>query len=90
MKLEDFKITRCDITDIIMDSIRFCTYLITIHMFSSLLYKKERLFNIDIINSVIISVLALGIYHIIIKKIFINPIKKLKKICEKDNTIKKE
>ena len=86
MKLKDFIITKCNISDTIIDSIRFCSHLLIIHFFSSLVEGKEKLFNRNLIKALFITTFAIFIYHIFVKKIFMNPVKKLKKICNKNKS----
>jgi hypothetical protein len=76
-------ISKCDIIDIIQDTQRFVFHIFTVNLFMSLIDNKlNEIFSRKIINTLIVTVLAVILYNITVKKLIQTKLNNLKKDCE--------
>ena len=81
----NFSIKKCDVSEIVLETIRFISHLFLLHVMTVYLDKREEFMNINTIKMFLYIVFAVLIYHLILKKIFKPIIKKMKNLCQKDN-----
>jgi hypothetical protein len=78
----DFTITRCNISEITVEIIRYIAHITLLHLFDYSLSNGEvKLFSKNILRSLLFTTLAIIIYNLFIKKIFMNKIKDAKEVC---------
>ena len=73
-------VNRCTIAQIIGESQRFLFHVFLIHITTNIIDGKN-IITIDLFNTLIITALAIILYHIFIRKIVEPYIKKMKSIC---------
>lgn len=78
----NFVITNCDLTDIITEIIRFLSHITFLHLINAMIDKKETLFEINYIKVMLFTALSVIFYHITVKKLINNKVKKMRKLCE--------
>ena len=78
--INKFDITECDINDIRADTIRFLSHIFLLHILTVSIDKKEEFLNKEVLKTMLLTALAIILYHIFLKKLSI-PIKKLKNAC---------
>lgn len=90
----DLTITNCDIADMYMDTVRFLCHMFLLHIISYSINSKEDFLDKTLLQNMLFTTIAVILYHICLKKLFIKSIKKLKNNCDInrdrfiDNTIK--
>lgn len=80
----NFVVNNCDLVDIIIEIIRFLSHITLLHLINYAIDDKEKLFETNYLKVMLFTALAIIIYHISIKKIFQNKIKKMKSVCDDD------
>jgi hypothetical protein len=90
VNIMNFQITNCDISDVMLDSMRFSIHIFLLHMLVSLIDKKERFLHIEVFKTVFYTIISLTIYHCFIKKMLDVPMKNLKKICDNEKVVTKQ
>lgn len=76
----------CDFHDITNDCVRFISHITMLHIMTCVIDHNEIFCNPFYVRSVILTIIAVGIYHLIIKKMFSPIIKTLRKKCENQTT----
>lgn len=77
-----YAISKCDMRDMISETIRFMSHLMILHLLNYSITPDVELFGIDILKTMLFTVLAIVIYNISIKKIWAPNLEKMNKICE--------
>lgn len=75
-------ISKCDVADMFNDNVRFLSHIIILHVLSCFVDGKEQFFELSLLKSLLYTTISVIIYHLLIKNIFMNRTKKLKKECE--------
>ncbi len=81
MFLDRFTISKCDLTEIILEHIRFLSHITLLHILNCTLNDTEQLFEVRYLRIMLFTSLAVTIYNLFIKKLFSHKIKKLKYVC---------
>lgn len=80
----DFSITICDYFEGMADTVRFLSHIILLHLLTYFIGDdhNNKLFNRDVLKSLVFTAVAVMLWHIFVKKLIIRPIKKLKSACD--------
>jgi len=78
----DFTITQCDLVEIIFEIIRFLSHITLLHILNSTIDNKEILFDVSYFKIMLLTAIAIIIYHLTIKKLFKSKNTNLKIVCE--------
>ena len=81
MFFDRFAISKCDLVEIILEHIRFLSHITLLHLLNCTLNDTEQLFEVRYFRIMLFTSLAVTIYNLVIKKLFVNKIKKLKYVC---------
>jgi len=81
IKQLSFKITQCDMSDVITETNRFLFHIILIHIITHIIDGKDDLFGEQIIKTLIVTALAIVVYNIVFKKIVEPKLKELHSMC---------
>lgn len=81
IKQISFKITRCDMSDVITETNRFLFHITLIHIITHIIDGKDDLFGEQIIKTLIVTALAILVYNIVFKKIVEPKLKELHSMC---------
>lgn len=65
----NFSLSQCDITDIISETNRFLIHITLIHIFAHILDKEKPLFGLELLQTLVITALAVITYNILFKKL---------------------
>ena len=76
-----FNISQCNISQIIGEANRFLFHILLVHIASNIIEKKNNLFGDELFRTLIITALAIVLYHILFRKIVEPKIEKMKLIC---------
>jgi hypothetical protein len=74
-------VDRCVIAQIIGESNRYIWHLLLIHVTTSVFDGDSNIFGNDLLRKIIITALAIILYHILIRKLVEPHVKKMKTIC---------
>lgn len=85
--MDIFEISQCNIAQIIGEASRFMFHVTLVHISSCIIDGKDTLFGEQLFKTLMITFMAIVLYHIFFRKIIEPPIKKMKTICD-DNYIK--
>lgn len=80
----DFSVYKCDITDIITETIRFLSHLLLIHVFTYIVDTKEEFMNKMFVRTMLFTAMSIIIYNLVVKKLFMENVVKLRAICDKE------
>jgi hypothetical protein len=88
----DFSVTKCDVSDTVLEIIRFLSHITLLHIISSALNNdaENTLFNTTFLKTLLYTCIAILLYQIIVKKIFYSTIKKMKSVCTEDIKTKED
>lgn len=78
----DFTVTKCDLVDMIGEIIRYLSHITLLHLLSCLIDNKEKLFETTYLKIMLFTALAIIFYHILLKKLFQQKVKKMKTFCD--------
>ena len=81
----DFTIKKCDISDIVLECIRFLSHIFIMGLLTYSLTDDGNMMFMDIFKSMLFAIIAIIIYQLIFKKVLFKTIKKMKKICNENN-----
>lgn len=88
---EIFHISSCNISQMIGESSRFMFHTFLVHISTNIIEGKKDLFTKDLFKSLIITALAIILYHVFFRKIIDPNIEKMKLICfDPDKRMKKK
>lgn len=79
-----FDINNCNIAQIIGESNRFLFHIILVHVTSCVIEGKQAFFGIELFKTLIITSVAIALYHIFFRKIVEPKVEKMKLICYDD------
>ena len=79
-----FSLTRCDLVEIIMETIRYLSQIALLHVLNYMSSEKQPLFDTNFFKIMLFTALAIIIYHVVIKKLFKNKFKKMKYVCDEE------
>lgn len=79
-------VTKCDVSDIIVETIRFLSHIFLLHLISYSIEGNESLISSSILKTMLFTTIAIILYNIFVKKLFDPVMKKMKKECK--NVIK--
>ncbi len=65
----NFIISKKDLSDMVNESNRFLFHIVLIQILTNLIDGKKELFGFSIIKTILITVIAVIIYHVFFKKI---------------------
>ena len=84
----NFDVTKCDVSDTVLEMVRFLSHLTLLHIVTTILNNETNdangLFNINFLKTLLFTCIAILLYQVIVKKIFYKLIKKMKKTCDED------
>lgn len=83
--IQNFMITKCDVVEMIFETIRFLSHITLLHILNCTLDDSEDFLDIKFLKVMLITGLAVILYHIFIKKFFVARSKKLKSLCDGSN-----
>jgi len=86
----NYKIKKCDVADIMLETIRFLSHITLLHILNYTVNENEGLFTITFLRTLLFTCIAIILYQLIIKQLFIKFIKKMKKYCNAELAIEKE
>lgn len=78
----NFAVTKCDASDIIIETIRFLSHIFLLHIVSYAVEGTGQLFAPSVLKTMLFTVVAIIMYNIFIKKLFDPVTKKMKNICK--------
>lgn len=88
--MDALKPTKCDVSDIVLEIIRFCSHIILLHVLYSIVDNKETFLGISFMKTIIFTIVAIILYNFILKKFFGQVIEKMKLITtDKECIIKR-
>lgn len=76
-----FDVTQCNISQIIGESNRFLFHIFLVHISTCIIEGNKSLFGEDFFRTLLITALAILLYHIFFRKIMEPIIEKMKLIC---------
>ncbi len=77
----DWTLTKCELVDMIFEQIRFLSHITLLHILNCTLNNTEEFMSITFIKTLLITSLAIIIYNVFLKKLFIKSTKKMSLIC---------
>lgn len=77
-------INQCNIAQIIGESNRFLFHIFLIHITTCIVEKKDTFFGVELFKTLLITAIAITLYHIFFRKIVEPKVEKMKLICYKD------
>ena len=80
-------VTTCDISDMMAEINRFLFHMILVHIITHVIDGKDELYGENIIRNMIITAIAIILYHIIFKKITKTKLKNIQLICDKGKDV---
>ena len=83
---EILNISNCNIAQIIGETNRFMFHIILAHIATYIIEDNKKLFNEDLFRSLLITAVAVLLYHILFRKTIEPLIEKMKLICYDDDT----
>ena len=78
---------RCNFGEMISETSRFAIHIFFVHVLSYFIKNNSPLFNEEFYQSMVITVVAIMIYHIFIKKIYEPKLEKIKIFCLPEDKI---
>lgn len=81
----NYTVSRCDLVEIIMETIRYLSQIALLHVLNYMSNDKEPLFDTNFFKIMLFTALAIVLYHIFIKKMFKSKFKKMKYVCDDDD-----
>jgi hypothetical protein len=87
IKQISFKISQCDVSDILTETNRFMFHITLIHIITHIIDGKDDLFGEQIFKTLIVTALAILVYNVIFKKIVEPKLKELHSTCNASKKI---
>lgn len=81
-----FNITQCNLAQIIAESNRFIFQITLVHIATCIIEGKEDIFNNTLFKTLLITSLAIIMYHVFFRKIVEPRLEKMKNICGVDSS----
>jgi uncharacterized lipoprotein YehR (DUF1307 family) len=81
-----FNITQCNLAQIIAESNRFVFQITLVHIVTCIIEGKEDIFNETLFKTLLITSLAIIMYHIFFRKMVEPRLEKMKNICGVDES----
>lgn len=85
-----FNITQCNIAQLISESSRFLFHVMLIHITTSIIEGKSDIFNETLFKTLLITAIAITLYHVFFRKIVEPKLEKMKIICSRDTRKRRE
>lgn len=81
----DFTVKKCDISDIVLECIRFLSHIFLMGILGYALTDDDSVHFMDTFKSMLLATIAIIIYQLVFKKLVWKTIRKMKKICDEDD-----
>ena len=78
-------ISRCNIAQILGETNRFLFHVILVHIATCIIEGKKELFSEELFRTLLITAIAITMYHVFFRKIVEPKIEKMKLVCYNDN-----
>lgn len=85
--LNIFLIDKCDISDTIFESIRFCSHIFLVHILYAIIDSKEELFGVTFLKTMLFTIIAIMLYQFILKKMFMPVLDETKILCPENKDV---
>jgi hypothetical protein len=85
-----FNITQCNIAQLIAEASRFLFHVMLVHITTSIIENKTDIFNETLFKTLLITAMAITLYHIFIRKIVEPKLEKMKTICIRNDDTRKD
>jgi dolichol kinase len=82
LKQIKFNITKCDLSDIVNESSRFIFHITLVHIITYIIDGKEELMGLQLMKTLVVTAIAITLYHIILKKIAEPKLRKIRYKCK--------
>ena len=82
---EIFNITPCNIAQLIAESNRFLFQVLLVHVTTSIIEGKDEIFGESLFKALLITAMAILMYHIFFRKLVEPKLEKMKMICNGDS-----
>lgn len=79
-----FSISQCNIAQIIAESNRFLFQVLLVHIVSSIIEGRDSLFNETLFRTLLVTAVAIALYHLFFRKIVEPKLEKMKIVCTED------
>lgn len=79
-----FNITQCNVAQLIAESNRFLFQVLLIHVTTCIIEGKKEIFTETLFKSLLITAMAIVMYHIFFRKIVEPKLEKMKTVCSRD------
>lgn len=79
-----FNITQCNLAQLIAESNRFLFQVLLVHITTSIIEGKDEIFGETLFKALLITAIAILMYHLFFRKIVEPKLEKMKMVCNKD------
>lgn len=79
--MDFFNMTQCNISQAVGDSNRFFFHVLLVHISTCILEKDTQIFTEKLIRSLLVTGMAIILYHVFVRKLIEPKIEKMKLIC---------
>jgi hypothetical protein len=89
--MDALNISRCNVSQIIGESSRFVFHVLLVHISTCIIRKEGNIFDEKLFQTIMITFMAIVLYHLLFRKTIEPQIEKMKLICyDGHNRIKKK
>lgn len=88
MDMDLFSISQCNISQTLGEANRFLFHIFLVHISTAIIDGKSDLFGEELFKTLIITMMAIILYHLFFRKIIEPIIERMKLICLDKNQIK--
>jgi hypothetical protein len=85
-----FNITQCNLAQMIAESNRFLFQVLLVHIATCVIEGKKEIFSETLFKSLLITAIAIVMYHIFFRKLVEPKLEKMKMVCSRDINKRKE
>jgi hypothetical protein len=85
-----FNITHCNVAQLIAESNRFLFQVLLVHIATCVIEGKKEIFTETLFKTLLITAMAIFMYHIFFRKIVEPKLEKMKSVCSRDYRTRKE